>query len=75
MRSHHSLYNDIFEIDEEQAHHRQKLTWPESIIALAISLTCVSFMAIYLVDGIPYLVEHRGVKDAYVSPPLIHGIT
>ena len=70
MRSHHGLYNDIFESsDEEESHsdhNRGKLTLTESSVALVIGVTCVTFMAIFLVDGIHYIVEERHVKDAYV---------
>jgi Ca2+:H+ antiporter len=57
MRSHHSIYKEVFE-------KKPKLTTTEAIIAVAISLTCVSFMAIYLVDEIDYVVEKRHIKDA-----------
>lgn len=75
-RSHHGLYEDILEADEERDHDRHrdlakdKLTLTESILALVIALTFVSFMAVFLVKEIHYVVE-RGVKDAFVGLILI----
>ena len=75
-RSHHGLYEDILEADEERDHDRHKdlakakLTLTESIIALLIALMFVSFMAVFLVKEIHYIVE-RGVKDAFVGLILI----
>jgi Ca2+:H+ antiporter len=76
-RSHHSLYEDILEADEERDHDRHrdlakaKLTFTESIIALLIALTFVSFMAIFLVQQIEYIVIERGVSDHFVGLILI----
>jgi len=76
-RSHHGLYEDILEADEERDHDRHrdlakdKLTLTESILALVIALTFVSFMAVFLVKEIHYLVEDRHVSDAFVGLILI----
>jgi Ca2+:H+ antiporter len=76
-RSHHGLYEDILAQDEERDHDRHKdlakdkLTLTESILALAIALMFVSFMAVILVDKIHYIVEKRGVSDAFVGLILI----
>lgn len=76
-RSHHGLYEDILEADEERDHDRHrdlakpKLTLTESIIALLIALMFVSFMAVFLVKEIHYLVEERGVSDAFVGLILV----
>ena len=65
MRSHHSLYANIFHSDKELVEEeREQLTTVESIIAVILGLTCVSFMAVFLVDEIPYIVEKRHIKDA-----------
>lgn len=75
-RSHHGLYEDILEADEERDHDRHrdlakpKLTLTESIIALLIALMFVSFMAVFLVKEIHYIVE-RGVSDAFVGLILV----
>lgn len=76
-RSHHGLYEDILEADEERDHDRHqdlakpKLTFTESIVALAIALTFVSFMAVFLVKEIEYLVLHRGVSDHFLGLILV----
>ncbi|KAK3049907.1 hypothetical protein LTR09_008827 [Extremus antarcticus] len=76
-RSHHSLYEDILEADEERDHDRHKdltkakLTFTESVVALLIALTFVSFMAIFLVQQIEYIVTKRGVSDHFVGLILI----
>jgi Ca2+:H+ antiporter len=70
VRSHKGLYEDILQLDEEKdadGHRdaaKQKLTLTEAILGLTIALTVVSFMAYFLVNGIHYLVDERGVKDA-----------
>jgi Ca2+:H+ antiporter len=68
MRSHHSIYKEVLEMDHHQGGHgekpKKKLTTTEAIIAVAIALACVSLMAIYLVDEIEWVVKHRHVKDA-----------
>jgi Ca2+:H+ antiporter len=76
-RSHHGLYEDILEADEERDHDRHrdlakdKLTFTESIIALIIALTFVSFMAVFLVKEIEYLVLHNGVSDHFLGLILV----
>ena len=75
--SHHGLYEDILEADEERDHDRHrdltkaKLTLTESIVALIIALTFVTFMAIFLVKEIEYLVLHRGVSDHFLGLILV----
>lgn len=77
VRSHHGLYEDILEADEMRDHDRHKdlikakLTLTESIIAIAFALTFVSFMAIFLVQQIHYMVEVRHVSDAFMGLILI----
>ncbi|THV86971.1 putative vacuolar cation/proton exchanger 2 [Aureobasidium pullulans] len=77
MKSHHGLYDDILEADEEQDadRHRDlakpKLTLTESIIALAFAITFVSMMAVFLVQNIEWMVEHRHVPDAFLGLILI----
>lgn len=76
-RSHHGLYEDILEADEERDHDRHrdlskdKLTLTESILAIVIALTFVTFMAVFLVKEIHYMVEERHVKDAFIGLILI----
>lgn len=76
-RTHHGIYDAVFVADEERdadkhlerRHHR--LTFTECVLALAISITLVTLIAIALVDQIPLLVEERHVSDAFVGLILI----
>ncbi|KAI7536282.1 putative vacuolar cation/proton exchanger 2, partial [Hortaea werneckii] len=76
-RSHHGLYEDILEADEERDHDRHKdltkdkLTFTESIIAVVIALTFVSFAAVFLVQQIHFMVEERHISDAFLGLILI----
>lgn len=76
-RSHHSLYEDILEADEERDHDRHKdlrkakLTMTEAIIGVAIAITFVAFMAIFLVQEIEYIVEERGISDHFMGLILV----
>ncbi|KAF2666092.1 putative vacuolar cation/proton exchanger 2 [Microthyrium microscopicum] len=75
-RSHKGLYEDLLMEDEarDADGHRDmvkpKLTLVESLIAVAFALTMVSFMAIFLVHRIEYIV-HRGVQDAFLGLILV----
>jgi Ca2+:H+ antiporter len=65
MRSHHSLYDEVFRSDLELIEEpKESLTLPEALIAVFLGLTCVTFMAIFLVDEIEFLVQGRHIKDA-----------
>lgn len=76
-RTHHGIYDAIFEQDtlnDDDRHkelHIHRLTFVECVIALIISITLVTIIAISLVDQIPYLVEERHVSDAFVGLILI----
>ncbi|OTA20486.1 hypothetical protein BTJ68_15127 [Hortaea werneckii EXF-2000] len=76
-RSHHGLYEDILEADEERDHDRHKdltkdkLTFTESIIAVVVALTFVSFAAVFLVQQIHFMVEERHISDAFLGLILI----
>ncbi|KAK4554599.1 hypothetical protein LTR86_008454 [Recurvomyces mirabilis] len=76
-RSHHGLYEDILEADEERDHDRHKdlakakLTAIEAIIAVLIALTFVSFMAVFLVQQIDFMVAERHLSDAFIGLILI----
>lgn len=75
--SHHGLYDDIFEGDEQQDRDRErdlakpKLTFTEACLALALAIAFVTLMAIFLVFQIEYLVNERGVSDAFVGLILV----
>lgn len=76
LRSHHSLYDDILEGDEQTDRdrrrdlHKPKLTVTESILALVIALTFVSLLAVFLVEQIEPLVE-KGISDAFLGLILV----
>lgn len=65
MRSHHGLYDNLFEEDEAKDldRHRDlnksKLTLTECFIALVLGLACVSMHAIFLVEEIPSVIEQN----------------
>lgn len=74
--SHDGLFHEIYEADDHKDRDRHeelakpKLTLTEVIVALLISLACVSLIAVFLVLQIPYIVE-RGVSDAFIGLILI----
>jgi calcium/proton exchanger cax len=74
--SHDGLFHEIYEADEHKDNDRHKelqkpkLTLIEVLVALAISLACVSLIAVSLVQEIHYIVA-RGVSDAFVGLILI----
>jgi len=77
MRSHHSMYDDIFEADEQADADRHwdlrkaKLTFTECIFALTVAIALVSLIAIALVDQIPNIVEGRGVSETFMGLILV----
>ncbi|KAK1999007.1 calcium/proton exchanger [Colletotrichum falcatum] len=76
-RTHHGIYDAIFEHDEQRDHdknkdtHKPKLTLTECVIALVISITLVTFMAIYLVEQIHPLVLEHGISDHFMGLILV----
>jgi len=76
-KSHDGLFNEIFNRDEHRDNDRHrdlakaKLTLTESILAMVIALACVSMIAVFLVQQIPYMVEKRHISDAFVGLILI----
>ncbi|KAM7211082.1 hypothetical protein V8F06_013538 [Rhypophila decipiens] len=76
-RTHHGIYDAIFEQDTQRDDDRykeerqSKLTFVECVIALVISITLVTIIAISLVEQIPYLVHERHVSDAFVGLILV----
>lgn len=77
MRTHHGIYDAILETDEQQnigrdhELHKPKLTFTECICALAAAITLVTIIAIALVDEISFVVESRGISDAFVGLILV----
>ena len=77
MRTHHGLYDSVLEADEEKDHDRHedlkkdKLTFTECIVALALALTCVSLHAVFLVQEIDFVVTERGISDSFMGLILV----
>ena len=75
--SHHTLFEEILEADEERDHDRHrdlakaKLTLTEAIVALVIALTFVSFMAVILVQEIEFMVIEMNVSDHFMGLILV----
>ncbi|TVY27954.1 Vacuolar calcium ion transporter [Lachnellula hyalina] len=76
VRTHHSIYDAILLLDEENDDDRHKdlrkpkLTFTECVVALAVSIALVTLLAIGLVEHIPNIVE-KGVSDAFVGLILV----
>ncbi|OTA97351.1 hypothetical protein M434DRAFT_299230 [Hypoxylon sp. CO27-5] len=77
MHTHHGIYDEVFEHDERRdadAHKdraKAKLTLTECIIALAISVALVTFIAIALVSEIPEIVEKHHISDPFMGLILV----
>ena len=77
LRSHHGLFDELLEADEELDADRHKdlakakLTLTECILALAIALACVSMIAVFLVLEIEPIIELGGVSDAFMGLILV----
>ncbi|KAI1436636.1 Ca2+ transporter [Xylaria sp. CBS 124048] len=77
MRTHHGIYNAIFERDEERdtdGHEellKPKLTLFECIISLGVSVALVALMALSLVHEIEPLVQETGISDPFVGLILV----
>lgn len=75
--SHHSIYDELLESDEQKDRDRDKdlakdkLTLTECIFALAIAIACVSMMAVFLVIEIEPLVTDHNVPDAFMGLILV----
>jgi Ca2+:H+ antiporter len=70
LRSHHGLYEEVLIRDEEKDadKHRDmykaKLTMTEALVAIVFAITMVTFMAIFLVEKIEFIVNEHHIKDA-----------
>lgn len=71
-RSQHSIFDEVIEMDEhrdadlEADMEKPKYTMTETMVALAISLTCVTVLLVFLVEGIENVVE-VGVPDQFLG--------
>ena len=74
MRTQYSIYDAVLErdeekdVDKEREAAKSKLTITECVIASTISITLVTLVAISLVQQIDYIVEERGVTEAFMGP-------
>ena len=77
VRSHHGIYDAIFEHDEEHDRDREKdlakdkLTLTECCIALVIAIALVSVIAISLVYQIAPIIEKKQVSDSFMGLILV----
>ncbi|KAJ3579792.1 hypothetical protein NPX13_g775 [Xylaria arbuscula] len=77
MRTHHGIYDAIFEHDEHRdadghkEKFKAKLTLTECIVALAISVALVTLIALALVREIEPLVEETGISDPFIGLILV----
>ncbi len=76
-RTHHGIYDAVFEGEERRDADRpkdmarEKLTLTECVVALSVSVTFVTLIALSLVKNISHIVEERGVSDAFVGLILV----
>lgn len=76
-RTHHGIYEAIFEFDEARDHDRHadaakdKLTLTECVLALVVSIALVTLIAIALVTEIEYIVEDHGISDSFMGLILV----
>jgi Ca2+:H+ antiporter len=77
-RTHHGLFNEIFEHDERRDHDRErdmekdKLTLTECVVALVISVALVTAIAYALVMEIPLLIEsNSNITDPFMGLILV----
>lgn len=76
-RSHHGIYDAVYEMDEKRNRDKHKdaakpkLTLTECIIALAISITLVTVIAVMLVLQIEPVIENRKLSDAFMGLILV----
>lgn len=70
--SQHSIFDEVIEADEHRDADREadmekpKFTATEAVIALLLSLACVTALLIFLVDEIEHVV-HSGVPDQFLG--------
>ncbi|EED14093.1 vacuolar H\/Ca2 exchanger [Talaromyces stipitatus ATCC 10500] len=76
LRTHNTIFDEVLEKDEDndedgdKEHFRPKLTLFESVLAIAIAITCVSLSALFMVEQISHIVE-RGVPDNFMGLILV----
>jgi len=74
--SHDNIFQEVLEADEKANRDREvdlakaKFTLIESVVAIALSLSCISLIAVFLVEEIEFIVE-RGVPDNFLGLILV----
>ncbi|KAK6383473.1 hypothetical protein LTS17_002765 [Exophiala oligosperma] len=74
--SHDNIFEEVLEADEQADRDRHsdlrkaKLTMTECVLAIVLSLTIISLLAVFLVEEIEYVVEH-GVPDNFLGLILV----
>ncbi|KAI0406167.1 Ca2+ transporter [Xylaria palmicola] len=77
MRTHHGIYDAIFEHDEKRDVDKHKdwakakLTLTESLLSLAVALALVTLIALALVSEIEPVVEESGISDPFMGLILV----
>lgn len=77
MHTHHGLYDELFEQDEQNDADRHKdlrkpkLTLTECLLALAISIALVTLIAIGLVEQIEPIIEQHSISDSFMGLILV----
>jgi len=77
MSTHHGIIDEVLEGDEllDTDRHKdmakKKHTFTECIVALVIAIACVALIAVFLVFEIPYIVEERGITEAFMGLILV----
>jgi Ca2+:H+ antiporter len=70
--SQHSIFDEVIEMDEHRDADRDedlqkpKFTMTETMVALAVSLVCVTLLLVFLVDEIEHVVK-SGVPDQFLG--------
>ncbi|KAL7270225.1 hypothetical protein RUND412_007075 [Rhizina undulata] len=78
LRTHHFLYDTLLNETEKKKHKtnvehflKPKLTTGESIFFVLLSLTFVTFHAVFLVSEIHWIVSERHISDAFMGLILV----
>ncbi|KAI9848636.1 MAG: hypothetical protein M1838_000475 [Thelocarpon superellum] len=76
-QSHHGIYDALLQGDEKKDDDRReeevkaKLTLTESLLALGVSMTLVTLVAISLVEQIDFIVQERGITEPFMGLILV----
>ncbi|KAK6543669.1 hypothetical protein TWF694_000407 [Orbilia ellipsospora] len=77
LKTHNTSFHHVLETAEEndvdghKEQYRRKLSLLEALILTLLGLTFVCFAAYFMVQKIPYIVEHRGISDPFMGLILV----